>query len=299
MAIQWQGSWVALATPFVEGKIDFSSLSALVEWHKANRTDGLVILGTTGESATISLPEREAIIRYVVEQASGEIPVMVGTGTNDTASTIALSQQAESLGADAVLVVTPYYNKPSSEGLLAHYRAVAEEISCPIILYNVPGRTACDMDNKTIISLANIENIIGLKDATGDLERLNDLKALTDFCLFSGDDASACEFLLNGGHGVISVTANICPALMHWMCKACSEGDAISARAMNDSMIKLHEDLFVESNPVPVKWLLAHLGRIDSAQMRLPLVELASCHHVQVKQAWQQAEAAEMNLEND
>ena len=297
--MQLKGSLVALVTPMQGKTIDFQALKSLVEWHLANKTDGLVILGTTGESATITKDERKQVIETVVKAVDHKIPVVVGTGTNATASTIELTLQAQQLGADAALVVTPYYNKPSQKGLIAHYETLASASSLPLILYNVPGRTGCDMQNDTVLTLAQHPNIIGLKDATAELDRLDSLKLAEDFLLFSGDDSSSCEFLLKGGHGVISVTANICPALMRWMCAACRDGDAINARAMNESMVRLHDDLFVESNPVPVKWLLSELGAMPSSSVRLPLVELSETHYDLLKRAWELAEADEMNLEND
>ena len=299
MAMTWQGSWAALVTPFLNHKIDYDSLSSLIEWHKANGTRGLLVLGTTGEASTIHPEERVEMIRFVAQELKGDMPWMVGTGTNDTRSTIQLSTEASYLGADALLVVTPYYNKPSQAGLVKHYSLLASEVDCPIILYNVPGRTGCDLGQEAIIKLAKLDPIIGLKDATGDLARLESLKSLDDFLLFSGDDASACEFMLNGGDGVISVTANLCPALMSFMCKAALAGDQISARGYNQSMLQLHTDLFVEGNPVPIKWLLAHLKRISSGELRMPLVELSAAFHDPLKAAWQLAEAEEMSLEND
>lgn len=295
----WSGSWVALVTPFFENKIDYTSLGRLIQWHQANGTKGLVVLGTTGEAATITLEERQALIQFVVKEVAGSMPVMVGTGTNDTQTTLQLSQQAEAMGADALLVVTPYYNKPSQLGLVSHFEKVATTVDCPLLLYNVPGRTGCDLSDESIVNLANHPNIIGLKDATADLSRLKNLRQLNDFYLYSGDDATACDFQLQGGDGVISVTANICPALMHWMCQACLAGDERSARGYNQSMVQLHDDLFVEGNPVPVKWLLACLRRIRCGDLRLPLVALGEQYQDRVMRAWQCAEAAEMNLEND
>ncbi len=299
MTVSWQGSWVALVTPFLNGEVDYDSLSSLIEWHKANGTQGLVVLGTTGEATTIQVEERLAIMRFVAQELNGDMPWMVGTGTNDTASTIQLSAEASSHGADALLVVTPYYNKPSQLGLVKHYTTLASQVQSSIILYNVPGRTGCDLGQDAVIELASLNNIVGLKDATGDLSRLDSLKRLDNFLLYSGDDASACEFMLQGGDGVISVTANVCPASMSLMCKAALKGDQISARGYNQSMIKLHDDLFVEGNPVPVKWLLAHLKRIRSGELRMPLVELSDAYHDLLRNAWQLAEAEEMSLEND
>lgn len=276
----FHASLVALITPMhEEGSIDFPSLEKLVDWHIENQTDGLVILGTTGESATIEPQERHQIIRCVIERVHHRIPVIVGTGTNNTQQSIALTEEAMEQGADAVLLVTPYYNKPTQEGLYQHYRAIAQAVPIPQILYNVPGRTGCDLLPETVLRLADFSNIVGLKEATGNLNRLKkllDLKIKMDF--YSGDDATAMEFMLMGGRGVISVAANIVPKKCHDLCVAALAPDREKAEKINASLIDLYTVLFIESNPIPAKWLLQKMGLIHTG-IRLPLTPLSIQHH--------------------
>ncbi len=270
----YKGSYVALVTPMLEGgAVDYQALEALIDWHIVNNTHGIVILGTTGEAATITPPERVQIITKVVAQVDGKIPVVVGTGTNATATTLELTLQAQQLGADAALVVTPYYNKPTQEGLFQHFGCIADATSLPIFLYNVPSRTGVDLLPSTVGRLAFYDNIVALKDATGDCERVPALAA-TGLALFSGDDATALHFIQAGGHGVISVAANVRPMQVSAMIQAALEGE-ITAQAMNHSLEILYETLFVETNPIPVKWLLAELGRIERG-IRLPLTPLST-----------------------
>lgn len=273
----FRGSMVALVTPMHEdGALDFDSLTRLVEFHIANGTSGIVAVGTTGESATLDEEEHCEVIRHAVNAARGRVPVIGGTGANSTREAIELTRCAMAGGADACLLVTPYYNKPTQEGLYLHFKAVADAVPIPQILYNVPGRTACDLLPETVGRLARIPNIVGLKEATGDLGRL---AALRDLCedridLFSGDDATSREFLLAGGKGVISVTANVVPRAMQEMCAAALRGDADEAARIDARIAPLHSGLFVESNPIPVKWALHRMGLMPSG-IRLPLTVLA------------------------
>jgi 4-hydroxy-tetrahydrodipicolinate synthase len=286
-----QGSIVALVTPMqADGTLDRVALRRLIEFHIEQGTDGIVAVGTTGESATLDETEHCDVIRLTVEQVAGRVPVIAGTGANSTTEAIELTRHAKALGADACLLVTPYYNKPTQEGLYRHYRAVAEAVEIPQILYNVPGRTACDMLPPTIERLATVPNIIGVKEATGDLDRAREIirRCGSDFLLYSGDDATACEFCLLGGHGVISVTANIAPRLMHQMCDAAMRGDKTQAKAADALLTGLHRDLFIESNPIPVKWALAEMGLIEPA-IRLPLTWLSESCHDAVRNAMRQA----------
>ncbi len=286
---------VALVTPMRGGvahdaPIDNTCLRDLVEFHVAQGSDGIVAVGTTGESATLSEQEHCEVIRIVVEQVAGRVPVIAGTGANSTTEAIRLTQCAKDSGADACLLVTPYYNKPTQEGLYLHHRAVAEAVAIPQIVYNVPGRTACDMLPETVGRLAKIGNVIGIKEATGDLGRVARLRELCgdEFLLFSGDDATAMEFMLRGGRGVISVTANVAPRVMHEMSVRAIAGDR-SAEAINRKLEGLHKALFVESNPIPVKWCLHQMGLIDEA-IRLPLTWLAEPFHDTLRRAMKQAE---------
>lgn len=284
----FHGSLVALITPMhEEGSIDFPALEKLVDWHIENKTDGLVILGTTGESATVEHHERNKMIRAVIERVNHRIPVIVGTGTNVTKHTIELTQEAMELGADAVLLVTPYYNKPTQEGLYQHYRAIAKAVPIPQILYNVPGRTCCDLLPATVARLAEFANIVGLKEATGNLDRLKqllDLNIKMDF--FSGDDATAMEFMLMGGKGVISVAANVIPRAFHDLCVAAMKKDRESAEKINATLVDLYRVLFIETNPIPTKWILEKMGLIHSG-IRLPLTPLSAQHHVTVESVMQ------------
>jgi len=287
----FRGSIVALITPMYEdGGIDEDSLRRLVDFHVDGGTSAIVAVGTTGESATLDEDEHCAVIRLVAEIAAGRIPVIAGTGANSTSEAISLTRCAKQAEADAALLVTPYYNKPTQDGLFLHYKAIAEAVDIPQILYNVPGRTACDMLPETIARLSSIPNIVGVKEATGDLERLHRLKSLCpdDFDLFSGDDASACEFMLQGGHGDISVTANVAPRLMEQMCTAALSGRRDEAIAVNERLDPLHRGLFVQSNPIPVKWAVTELG-LSSRGIRLPLTWLTQEAQPGVRAAMQQA----------
>lgn len=282
-----RGSIVALITPMdADGAVDDAALARLVELHVAAGTAAIVAVGTTGESATLDEDEHCAVIARCVELADGRLPVIAGTGANATAEAIRLTRCAERAGADAALLVTPYYNKPTQAGLIAHHRAVAEAVPIPQILYNVPGRTACDLLPETTAELARVENIVGLKDATGDLARLPRLRALCggDFALYSGDDGSGCEFMLRGGDGVISVTSNVAPALMRRMCEAALAGDRETALALNAQLDALHQALFVESNPIPVKWAMAEMGLAQQG-IRLPLTWLSEASQPAVREA--------------
>lgn len=287
-----KGSLVAIVTPMHEdGGLDLGRLRALVDFHVAQGTDGIVVVGTTGESPTVDFDEHCTLIKTTVEQAAGRVPVIAGTGANSTSEAIELTLCAKASGVDGCLLVAPYYNKPTQEGMYRHFRAVAEAVDIPLYLYNVPGRTACDLSNDTVLRLAEIPSIVGIKDATGNLERGTDLilRAPADFALYSGDDASAMAFMLLGGHGVISVTANVAPRMMHDMCVAALRGEVAAARALNAKLFGLHQKLFVEANPIPVKWAAAQLGLIGSG-IRLPLTPLStSCHDV-LKAAMRQAE---------
>jgi len=286
-----QGSLVALVTPMqADGSVDQTKLAELVEFHIENGTDGIVAVGTTGESATLNETEHCQVVRDMVKMVAGRVPVIAGTGSNSTHEAIELTRCAKEAGADACLLVTPYYNKPPQEGLYQHHKAIAEAVDIPQILYNVPGRTAVDMLPETVERLAKIPNIIGIKEATGDLSRVKDIlqRCGNGFALYSGDDATAMEFMLCGGHGVISVTANVAPKAMHEMCQAALAGDKKTASEINDRLMGLHTKLFVEANPIPVKWALMEMGKIP-AGIRLPLVALSEQHHSTVRQAMQQA----------
>ncbi len=286
-----EGSIVALVTPMArDGSIDYQSLAALVEWHVASGTNAIVAVGTTGESATLSVDEHCKVIRETVRVSAGRVPVIAGTGANSTTEAIELTQAAKEAGADACLLVTPYYNKPSQRGLIAHHTRIAESVAIPQILYNVPGRTACDMLPDTVVALAGVPNIIGVKEATGNLERGRELLARCpqDFAVYSGDDATALELILMGAKGNISVTANVAPAQMAQICRlgllahAASGNEqeklAKQARELNEKIALLHQDLFLEANPVPVKWALAKMGKMTGS-LRLPLVELDEKFH--------------------
>jgi 4-hydroxy-tetrahydrodipicolinate synthase len=285
------GSLVAIVTPMSDdGVLDLDTLRRLVDWHIAEGTDGIVIVGTTGESPTVTFDEHCLLIRTTVEQAAGRVPVIAGTGANSTAEAIELTECAKRAGAQAGLSVVPYYNKPTQEGLYQHYRKIAEAVDLPLILYNVPGRTVADLSNDTTLRLAAVPGIIGVKDATGSMERAGDLlrRAPKDFVLYSGDDASAMPFMLLGGHGVISVTANVAPKLMHEMCVAAREGNLMRARELNNALLPLHGKLFVEANPIPVKWACAELGLIPTG-MRLPLTPLSAGYHDSLRDAMRHA----------
>jgi 4-hydroxy-tetrahydrodipicolinate synthase len=286
---------VALVTPMRAGVtpdtgLDREALARLVEFHVENGTDAIVAVGTTGESATLTEAEHCAVIRQVVEFARGRIPVIGGTGANSTIEAISLTRCAKDAGVDACLLVTPYYNKPTQEGLYLHHQAVAKAVAIPQILYNVPGRTACDMLPDTVARLARTPNIIGIKEATGDLARIRQIRERCGekFLLLSGDDATACEFMCQGGHGVISVTANVAPCAMHEMCEQVMKPDIARAKAANRRLEPLHRALFAQSNPIPVKWAVHRLGLIE-AGIRLPLTWMAAEFEVEVENAMRSA----------
>ena len=289
------GSIVAIATPMKEGgALDLPALGRLVEFHISEGTAGIVIVGTTGESPTVDFDEHCQLIRAAVELARGRIPVMAGTGANSTTEAIELTRFAKEAGAASALSVVPYYNKPTQEGLYRHFRAIAEAVDLPLVLYNVPGRTVADLANETVLRLAEVRGIVGLKDATADLGRGSELlRALhqagrRDFAVYSGEDITGLPLMLLGGHGVISVTANVAPALMARMCKAALAGDIATARECNDRLLPLHRRLFVEANPIPVKWALAEMGLIQNV-LRLPLVPLSDQHCETVRSALRDA----------
>jgi 4-hydroxy-tetrahydrodipicolinate synthase len=286
-----RGSIVALITPMhADGGIDDANLRRLVDFHVEAGTSAIVSVGTTGESATLDEDEHCVVIRRTVELAAGRIPVIAGTGANSTREAILLTRCAKEAGADAALLVTPYYNKPTQEGLYLHFRAVAEAVDIPQILYNVPGRTACDLLPATVARLAGVDNIIGLKEATGDLERVSRLRSDCGegFALYSGDDATSCDFMLLGGDGVISVTANLAPALMQQMSRAALAGEREEAHRIDAALRALHRDLFIQSNPIPVKWGAAAMG-LCSNGIRLPLTWLSDDCHDRVRAAMEQA----------
>jgi 4-hydroxy-tetrahydrodipicolinate synthase len=287
------GSIVALVTPMNEsGAVDYEALRRLVDWHIAEGTDAIVAVGTTGESATLGVDEHIEVIRRVVEYAKGRVPVIAGTGANSTTEAIELTQSGKDAGAQACLLVTPYYNKPPQEGLYRHYRKVAETVEIPILLYNVPGRTGCDMLPATVKRLAQVPGIVGLKEAHGTIARIRELLdlKLPKFTLLSGDDATACESILLGCQGDISVTANVAPRLMHEMCKAAQGGERKLATELDAKLQPLHKHLFVEPNPIPVKWALGQMKKIG-AGIRLPLVPLDPIHHETVRGALRAAGA--------
>jgi 4-hydroxy-tetrahydrodipicolinate synthase len=272
------GSLVAIVTPMTaDGGVDFEALGQLIDLHIVAGTEGLIVAGTTGESATLTMPEHVAIIEAAVKIAAGRIPVIAGTGSNSTAQTIELSQTVDALGVDGFLVVTPYYNKPPQAGLIRHFTAVADAVTGPIMLYNVPGRTGVDMVPETVAELAGHPQIFGIKEATGEVSRVVKLRQLCgdDFGLYSGDDLTAREFMLAGGQGVVSVTANVAPQAMAAMCKAALAGDAELASQLDEPLAGLHQDLFIESNPIPVKWALLRMGLVGEG-IRLPLIGLST-----------------------
>ncbi|MEQ8288680.1 MAG: 4-hydroxy-tetrahydrodipicolinate synthase [Gammaproteobacteria bacterium] len=291
----FHGSMVAVVTPMQAGVradtgLDSEALRQVIEFHIEQGTDAIVAVGTTGESATLTEEEHCEVIRQTVEVVNGRVPVIAGTGANSTIEAISLTTCAKRVGADACLLVTPYYNKPTQEGLYQHYKAVAEAVDIPQILYNVPGRTACDMLPDTVIRLAAVDNIIGVKEATADIGRVSAIRkgVNEDFLLLSGDDLTSKDFLLQGGHGVISVTANVAPKLMHEMCELAINGDAEAATAVDQKLIGLHKELFIESNPIPVKWAMYKLGLIQ-AGIRLPMTWLSESAQPAVEAAMKQA----------
>ena len=288
-SIEVSGSIVALVTPMLPESlaVDYEALKRLVDWHIEAGTTAIVAVGTTGESATLSVDEHLQVVTTCVTQARGRIPIIAGTGANSTSEAVELTQGAKESGADACLLVTPYYNKPTQEGLYLHYRAIAEAVDIPLWLYNVPGRTACDMLPETVIRLAQIPTITGIKEATGDLDRARQLISACpeDFAIYSGDDFTAFELILLGGKGNISVTANVLPGKMRDLCATALSGDRAAASEMNDVLMPLHKALFVESNPIPVKWAVAELGLISQGTIRLPLTPLSNHLIDQVKAA--------------
>ncbi|ELX10137.1 dihydrodipicolinate synthase DapA [Janthinobacterium sp. HH01] len=286
-----KGSIVAIVTPMnADGSLDFEGLNQLIDWHIAEGTDSIVIAGTTGESATVSVEEHCALIKATVAHAKGRIPIIAGAGANSTAEAIKLTRFAKEAGADATLQVVPYYNRPTQEGMYQHFKAIAEAVDLPVILYNVPGRTVADMSNETILRLAQIPNIVGVKDATGSIGRGYDLLRLApkSFAVYSGDDPTAMALMLAGGAGNISVTANVAPRDMADMCEAAIAGNIAKAVELNNKMFPLHQKLFIEPNPVPVKWALAEMGKMP-AGIRLPLVPLADDCHEAVRAALREA----------
>jgi len=285
------GSIVAIVTPMHEdGSLDLSALRKLVDFHVAEGTDGIVIVGTTGESPTVSVEEHCELIKVTVEHAAGRIPVIAGTGANSTAEAIELTRFAKKAGADMALSVVPYYNKPTQEGLYRHFKTIAEAVELPVLLYNVPGRTVADMSNDTILRLAQVPGIVGVKDATGNFDRACDLiaRAPQEFALYSGDDMTCVSTIMMGFHGNISVTANVAPRLMHEMCVAAAAGEVAKAREIHFQLLGLHRDLFCEANPIPVKWAVQQLGMVAGG-IRLPLTTLGEAGQAKVFAALRQA----------
>lgn len=274
-----------------DGQLDFPRLRSLIDFHLSEGTDALVIVGTTGESPTVNVDEHCELIRVAVEQVAGRIPVIAGTGGNSTTEAIELTRFAKEVGADMSLSVVPYYNKPTQEGMYQHFRTVAEAVDLPTILYNVPGRTVADMSNDTVLRLAQIDNIIGIKDATGSIERITDLsiRAPSDFALYTGEDMAVLPFILLGGHGVITVSGNVAPRLMHELCQAALKGDVALARSLNRKLYLLNRDLFCEANPIPVKWAAQQMGLLESG-IRLPLTELSEPYHERIRAALRAAD---------
>ncbi|MDX1453921.1 MAG: 4-hydroxy-tetrahydrodipicolinate synthase [Gammaproteobacteria bacterium] len=287
----FKGSLVALVTPFDEqDRIDDEALAGLIDWHVAAGTSAIVAAGTTGESPTLETSEHVDYIRRCVELAAGRIPVIAGTGSNSTAQTLHLTREVSRLDVAGFLLVVPYYNKPPQEGLYRHFKTIADAVDKPQLLYNVPGRTVADLLPETVERLAALPNVVGIKEATGDIERMKDIRRRCgeDFCLLSGDDATACDFMLQGGDGVISVTANVAPEGFAEMCRLALSGDAEAAHQADQPLAALHRDLFVEANPIPVKWALWRMGRIGPG-IRLPLTPLAESAHDRVTAALAQA----------
>ena len=286
------GSLVALVTPMLEdGSIDFDAYRALIDWHVEQGTDAIVAVGTSGESPTVSVDEHCELMKVAVEHAAGRIPVIAGAGGNSTHEAIKLTRYAHSVGANATLQVVPYYNKPTQEGLYQHFKAIAESSDCPVVLYNVPGRTVADLANETIVRLAQVDNIIGVKDATGDIGRgIQLLKQVPkDFAVYSGDDSTAAALILMGAQGNISVTANIAPKLMHDLCVAALNHDVAEVRRLNAVLCDLNKLLFVEANPIPVKWALAEMGKIGLG-IRLPLTVLSEGNQSVIRAALKSAQ---------
>ena len=286
------GSLVALVTPMLnDGSVDFDAYRALIDWHVEQGTDAIVAVGTSGESPTVSVDEHCELIKVAVEHAAGRIPVIAGAGGNSTHEAIKLTRYAHSVGADATLQVVPYYNKPTQEGLYQHFKAIADATPCPVIMYNVPGRTVADMSNETIVRLAQVENIIGVKDATGDVGRGIQLlqQVPENFAVYSGDDSTAAALILMGAHGNISVTANIAPKMMHDLCTAALNQDVNEVRRLNAVLCDLNKLLFIEANPIPVKWALSEMGKIGLG-IRSPLTELSEPSQVVIRAALKSAQ---------
>jgi 4-hydroxy-tetrahydrodipicolinate synthase len=289
--VRIRGSIPAIVTPMLEdGGLDLAAFRKLIDWHIEEGTNGLVVVGTSGESATLSVDEHVLMIETAVGHAAGRIPVIAGAGGNSTSEAIELTERAKAVGADATLQVVPYYNKPTQEGIYRHFAKIAETVDLPVILYNVPGRTVADMSNETILRLAQVPGIIGVKDATGNIDRAAHLikAAPAHFGIYSGDDPTAIALMLLGGHGNISVTANVAPRAMSELCKAALEADAKTAREIHLRLLSLHKTLFIESNPIPVKWALEEMGRIQSG-IRLPLTRLDERCHGAVRDALREA----------
>ena len=285
------GSLVAIVTPMLaDGALDFPHLKSLIDWHVAEGTDGIVIVGTTGESPTVDVEEHVALIEAAVEYAAGRVPVIAGAGGNSTKEAVALTRFAEKAGAQYALSVVPYYNKPPQEGLYRHFKAIAESSALPVILYNVPSRTVADLQNDTVVRLSEVPNIVGIKESTSNIERATDLMARMprDFRVFSGNDDSALAYIQLGAHGVVSVTANVAPRLMHELCAAALAGDSAKAIAINNRLLPLHKNLFLEANPIPVKWALNKMGRIAEG-IRLPLTPFAPQYHEPLARALREA----------
>jgi 4-hydroxy-tetrahydrodipicolinate synthase len=286
-----QGSLVAIVTPMQEdGALDLEAFRRLIDWHIQEGTDGIVVVGTTGESPTVDWDEHRLLIKTAIEHVAKRVPVIAGTGANATVEAIELSAYAKEAGADGSLSVVPYYNKPTQEGLYRHFKAIAEAVDLPMIVYNVPGRTVADLQNETTLKLAQVPGIIGIKDATANIERGSELirRKPRDFRVFSGDDATGLALMLHGGHGVISVTANVAPKLMHELCAAALAGNVAKAREANDRLLPLHRNLFLEANPIPVKWAVQQMGLIK-AGIRLPLTPLSATCHEAVREAMRHA----------
>ncbi len=285
------GSLVAIITPMLpDGALDFARLKSLIDWHVSEGTDGIVIVGTTGESATVDFDEHFSLIKAAVEYTAKRVPVIAGAGGNSTKEAIHLTEFSKRAGADSVLSVVPYYNKPTQEGMYRHFRSIAEAVDIPVLLYNVPGRTVADMGNDVVLRLAEIPNIIGLKDATGSMTRGCDLlqRAPKNFAIYSGDDVATLPLMLMGAHGTISVTANVAPRLMHEMCAAALAGNCAKAIELNNRLLGLHNHLFLEPNPIPVKWALQEMGRIDTG-IRLPLTPFEPRFHATLREAMRTA----------
>ena len=288
----FQGSMVAVVTPMnIDGSLDIASFKDLLDFHIQNHTDGVVVVGTSGEAPTVDFDEHTFLIKEAINFIQGRVPVIAGTGANSTKEAIFLTKQAKELGADACLLVTPYYNKPNQSGLFEHYKAINDAVKIPQILYNVPFRTAVDIENDIVVKLSFLENIVGIKDATGDLSRIDYLvdQVEKDFIFISGDDLSFVEYIKKGGAGVISVTANVRPELMHQICKDAINKNLQQAESLNKKLEKLHQAMFVESNPIPVKWLLSYLGKVKPS-IRLPLVELNTDYHQTLINAYKASE---------